>query len=66
MIMQRRCTVEVPQIQLSPVTADIPVVQQRRVLDLAVMASIKGFMGVGGAFSSVLTPFFALLRLSGS
>ena len=27
-------TVEVPQIQLSPLTVDIPVVQQRRVLDL--------------------------------
>ena len=27
-------TVEVPQIQLSPETVDIPVVQQRRVLDL--------------------------------
>ena len=29
-IMQRRCTAEVPQIQLSPATVDIPVVQQRR------------------------------------
>ena len=64
-IVQRRCTVKVPQIQLSPVTVDIPVVQQRRGLDLGVMAAMKGFMGVGGAFSEVLTPFFALLRLSG-
>ena len=43
-------TVEVPQIQLSLATVDIPVVQQRRVLDLAVMAAMKGFMGVGGLF----------------
>ena len=30
LIMQRRCTGEVPQIQFSPATVDIPVVQQRR------------------------------------
>ena len=62
MIMQRRCTVD----QLPLVTADIPVMQQRRVLELAVMAAMKGFMGVEGAFSVVLTPFFALLQLSRS
>ena len=40
-IMQRRCTGEIPQIQLSPVTVDIPVVQQRR--GILMMAAMKGF-----------------------
>ena len=59
-IMQRRCTEEVPQIQLSPVTADIPVVQQRR----GIFSSTDdgGDEGLLTHFAS----FFALLRLSRS
>ena len=45
---------EVPQIQFSPVIVDIPVVQQRRVLDLAIMAAI----GVGGAFFGGIDAIF--------
>ena len=46
-------TVEVPQIQSSPVTVDIPVVQQRRVLDYAVvvMAAMTVFSAVFPHFS---------------
>ena len=47
-------TVEVPQIQLSPVIVDIPVVQQRRELDFTavlVMAAVQGcFRGFSAFF----------------
>ena len=54
-------TVEVPQIQLSPVTVDIPVVQQRRARlpTVLVMTAMSGFL-------AHFAPFFALLRLSRS
>ena len=43
-IMQRRLYSGNASDSVSPVTVDIPVVQQRRVLDLAVMAVIEGFV----------------------
>ena len=51
-------TVEVPQIQLSPVTVDIPVVQQRRprLPTELVMTAMKGFL-------MHFVSFFALLRV---
>ena len=59
-IMQLRCTGEVPQIQFSPATVDVPVVQQRR--------GIFSSTGDGGdeGLLTHFASFFALLRLSRS
>ena len=63
-IMQRRCIGKVPQIQLSPVTVDIPVVQQRR--GIFSSADDGGDKGLLTHLLTHFASFFALLPLSRS